>query len=41
MTGLIGRRPDGPRRNMKVIPAPIVMPINAAVSRSYSLSRPS
>jgi hypothetical protein len=41
MTGIIGRSPDGPRRSMNVTPAPIVIPIRAAVSRSYSLSRPS
>ena len=41
ITGIIGRRPDGPRRSMNVSPAPIVMPISAAVRRSYSLSRSS
>ena len=39
--GVTGRRPDGPRRSMNVSPAPIVTPISAAVSRSYSASCPS
>src|SRR6185295_9519600 len=39
--GITGRRPDGPRRSMKVIPAPIVAPMSAAVRRSYSSSCPS
>jgi len=38
--GVTGRRPDGPRRSMYVTPAPIVIPISAAVSRSYSCSFP-
>jgi hypothetical protein len=37
--GDTGRRPVGPRRNMNVSPAPRVMPMMAAVSRSYSASR--
>src|SRR5690348_13559644 len=40
MIGVPGRRPDGPRLSMNVRPAPIVAPISAAVSRSYSVSRP-
>src|SRR5207237_8870377 len=36
--GAIGRRPDGPRRSMKVMPAPRAMPMSAAVRRSYCWS---
>src|SRR5437763_6042616 len=41
MNGPTGRRPDGPRRSSRVIPAPTAAPIRAAVNRSYCCSRSS
>src|SRR5690349_10598703 len=41
MSGPTGRRPDGPRLNSSVIPAPTAAPISAAVNRSYCCSRSS
>src|SRR5437868_8230369 len=37
-TGDIGRRPDGPRRTISVVPTPTARPISAAVSKSYCSS---